>query len=138
MNNIEISTPITPNHNFRRIILPFALAETLVWAAYFYSFPAFLPIWESELGFSKANLTGAFTLSLVVSAVLSPAVGRLIDKGYGRTVFAGGAALASVMLCLLSQADAIWQFYAIWFVIGIAMSGSLYDACFAIVTYSLG
>ena len=138
MNNIEISTPITPNHNFRRIILPFALAETLVWAAYFYSFPAFLPIWESELGFSKANLTGAFTLSLVVSAVLSPAVGRLIDKGYGRTVFAGGAALASVMLCLLSQADAVWQFYAIWFVIGIAMSGSLYDACFAIVTYSLG
>ena len=127
-----------PKRNFGRIVFPFALVETLVWAGYFYSFPAFLPIWEEELGFSKANLTGTFTLALVVSAVLSPAVGRLIDKGYGRAVFAGGAALASAMLCLLSQATEIWQFYAIWFVIGVAMSGSLYDACFAIVTYSLG
>ena len=134
-NNKEANVP---NGNFGHIVFPFALAETLVWAAYFYSFPAFLPIWEEELGFSKANLTGTFTLSLVVSAVLSPAVGRLIDKGYGRAVFAGSAALASAMLCLLSQATEIWHFYAIWFVIGVAMSGSLYDACFAIVTYSLG
>ena len=124
--------------NFGHIVYPFALAETLVWATYFYSFPAFLPIWEADLGFSKANLTGAFTLSLVVSAFLSPAVGRLIDNGYGRAVFAGGAALASAMLFLLSQATEIWQFYAIWFFIGMAMSGSLYDACFAILTYSLG
>ncbi len=127
-----------PNRIFGRIVFAFALVETLAWAGYFYSFPAFLPVWEKELGFSKANLTGAFTLSLVVSAVLSPAVGRLIDKGYGRSVFAGGVALASTMLCLLSQATEIWQFYVIWFVIGVAMSGSLYDACFAIVTYSLG
>ena len=94
-NNKEANVP---NGNFGHIVFPFALAETLVWAAYFYSFPAFLPIWEEELGFSKANLTGTFTLSLVVSAVLSPAVGRLIDKGYGRAVFAGGAALASAMI----------------------------------------
>ncbi len=138
MNDIKKIEVTTRNRNFSRIVFPFAIAETLVWAAYFYSFPAFLPIWEAELGFSKANLTGAFTLSLVVSAVLSPGVGRLIDKGYGRAVFAGGAALASAMLCMLSQATEIWQFYTIWFFIGMAMSGSLYDACFATVTYSLG
>ncbi len=138
MNGTKNNEVSAPNRNFGSIVFSFAIAETLVWAAYFYSFPAFLPIWEAELGFSKANLTGAFTLSLVVSAVLSPTVGRLIDKGYGRAIFAGGAALASAMLVLLSQATEIWQFYAIWFVIGVAMSGSLYDACFAIVTYSLG
>ena len=138
MNATSNNEANVPNRNFGHIVFPFALVETLAWAAYFYSFPAFLPIWEQELGFSKANLTGTFTLSLVVSAVVSPAVGRLIDKGYGRAVFAGGATLASAMLCLLSQATEIWQFYAIWFVIGVAMSGSLYDACFAIVTYSLG
>ena len=111
MSDTKNNAVTDPNRNFGRIVFPFALAETLVWAAYFYSFPAFLPIWEAELGFSKANLTGAFTLSLVVSAVLSPTVGRLIDNGNGRAVFAGGAALASAMLCLLSQATEIWQFY---------------------------
>lgn len=123
---------------FSKVVWPFAIAETLLWATYFYSFPAFLPTWEQELGFSKTELTGAFTLSLTVSAILSPVVGRLIDKGYGRLVFSGAAALAAVMLILLSNATDIWHFYAIWFGIGIAMSGSLYDACFAIVTYSLG
>ncbi len=126
------------DQSYRRVVFPFAIAETLVWATYFYSFPAFLPTWEQDLGFSKASLTGAFTLSLFVSALLSPAIGRLIDQGYGRIVFASSAALASLMLFLLSGVTQIWQFYFIWFVIGIAMSGSLYDACFAIVTYSLG
>ena len=123
---------------FRKIVWPFAIAETLVWAAYYYSFPALLPIWEVDLGFSKTALTGAFTLSLIVSAVAAPIVGRLIDYGYGKIVFAGGAAFASILLILLSQVTEIWQFYAIWFAIGIAMAGSLYEACFAIITYSMG
>ena len=123
---------------FRKIVWPFAIAETLVWAAYYYSFPALLPIWEADLGFSKTALTGAFTLSLIVSAVAAPIVGRLIDYGYGKVVFAGGAAFASILLILLSQVTEIWQFYAIWFAIGIAMACSLYEACFAIITYSMG
>ena len=123
---------------FRKIVFPFAIAETLVWASYYYSFPALLPAWEADLGFSKMTLTGAFTLSLIVSAVLAPLVGRLIDYGQGRMVFAGGAGLAALLLLLLSQVTEVWQFYAVWFGIGIAMSGSLYEACFAIITYSMG
>ena len=123
---------------FRKIVWPFAIAETLVWAAYYYSFPALLQTWEADLGFSKTALTGAFTLALIVSAVTAPIVGRLIDFGYGKVVFAGGAAAAAALLILLSQVTEIWQFYAIWFGIGIAMAGSLYEACFAIITYSMG
>lgn len=123
---------------FRRIVWPFAVVETLVWACYYYSFPALLPTWEAELGFSKAVLTGAFTLSLTVSAVLAPVAGRLIDRGYSRVVFAGGAALAAVLLLLLSQVRDVWQFYVIWFALGVAMSGTLYEACFTILTHCLG
>ena len=42
------------------------------------------------------------------------------------------------MLLLLSEVTEVWQFYAVWFGLGIAMSGSLYEACFAIITHSLG
>ena len=123
---------------FARIVWPFAIAETLVWACYYYSFPALLPTWEIELGFSKTELTGAFTLSLIVSAVLAPMAGRQIDHGRGRIVFAGGAVLAAGMLFLLAQVTEVWQFYAVWVGIGVGMAGSLYEPCFAIITHSMG
>ena len=74
---------------FRRIVWPLAIAETLIWAATYYSFPALLLEWERDLGWSKAELSGAFTLALVVSAFLAPVVGRVIDRGYGTHVFTG-------------------------------------------------
>jgi MFS family permease len=123
---------------FARIVWPFAIAETLVWACYDSSFPALLPTWEVELGFSKTELTGAFTLSLIVSAVLAPMAGRQIDHGRGRIVFAGGAVLAAGMLFLLSQVTEVWQFYAVWVGIGVGMAGSLYEPCFAIIIHSMG
>ena len=86
------------NKIYTQIVIPFAIVETIVWAAYFYSFPAFLPTWETSLGFSRTVLTGAFTISLIVSALCAPLIGRLIDKGFGKQVFSGGTILAVIML----------------------------------------
>ncbi len=123
---------------FRQIVWPFAIAETIIWAAIYYSFPALLLTWEQDLGWSKTELTGAFTASLIVSALCAPMVGRLIDRGFGRFVFMGGMILGAVLLCALSQVTQIWQFYAIWIGMGAAMSGCLYEPCFAIITRSFG
>ena len=58
---LKKSTPsiIIMNKIYTQIVIPFAIIETIVWAAYFYSFPAFLPTWETSLGFSRTVLTGA-------------------------------------------------------------------------------
>ena len=73
-------------------------------------------------------------MALAVSAVLAPAVGRLIDRGFGSFVFTGSAVLGSLLLTLLSMVTKLWQFYTVWILIGMAMSGGLYEACFAILT----
>lgn len=124
--------------SFRRIVWPLAIAETIVWAALYYSFPALLLEWEKDLGWSKTELTGAFTISLLVSAAASPIAGRIIDRGYGRYLLFGSAVLGAILLVLLSRVTQLWQFYAVWFVIGLAMAGCLYDACFAILTRTMG
>ena len=111
-----------------------AIGETLVWACYVYVFPALLLTWETDLGWSRPQLTLAFTLALIVSAMAAPFVGRAIDRGVGQQVFAGSAAMGGVCLLLLSQVSQLWQFYLIWLLIGIAMAGSLYEPCFAILT----
>lgn len=123
---------------FRRVVWPLAIAETIVWAAMFYSFPALILVWERDLGWSKTELSGALTLALVVSAVLAPVVGRLIDHGLGRFVFTGCALLGALFLALLSRVTELWQFYLVWLGIGFAMSGALYEACFAVLTRAMG
>lgn len=123
---------------FRQIVWPLAIAETIVWAAMFYSFPALILVWERDLGWSKTELSGALTLSLVTAAVLAPVVGRLIDHGFGRFVFTGCALLGAILLALLSQVTELWQFYVVWLGLGVAMSGALYEACFAVLTRAMG
>jgi len=123
---------------FHSIVWPLAIAETIVWAAMYYGFPALLPTWERELGWSKTELSFAFTLSLLVSASLVPVAGRLIDRGHARAIFAGGTVLGAVLLALLCAVTEFWQFLCIWIGLGVAMSGTLYEACFAVLVRSTG
>ena len=124
--------------SFGRVVWPLAIAETVVWASQYYAFPALLPAWERDMGWSKTELSLAFTLALILSALLAPVAGRLIDRGQGRRIFVGGALLGGLMLALLSQATEIWQFFLIWLGLGVAMASTLYEACFAVLTRSLG
>ena len=131
---------IHPNGSsrFRHIVWPFAIGETIVWASFYYSFPALLPEWERSLGWSRTELSAAFSAALVVSALLAPNIGHLIDRGLSRFVFTGSAFLGALMLVALSQVTQLWQFFAVWIGVGVAMSGALYEACFAIVTRCMG
>ncbi|MGI9462652.1 MAG: MFS transporter, partial [Aestuariivirgaceae bacterium] len=123
---------------FKRIVWPLAIAQTLLWAGLYYLFPALLGAWERDLGFSKAELSGALTTALLIAAILAPLAGRAIDDGRGRVLFAGGTLMAAVLLALLSQVDQLWQFYAVWVGLGIVMAGALYEPCFAILTRYMG
>lgn len=124
--------------SLRRDVVPLAVAQTIVWAAMYYSFPALLPWWERDLGWSKATLSGAFTASLVLTAVLAPLAGRLIDRGLARLVHPGGALAGAALLATLSTVTEPWQFYAVWLALGVAMAASLYEAAFAIITVTVG
>lgn len=115
-----------------------SIAQTIVWAGLFYSFPALILRWETDLGWAKAELTGAVTLSIGLSAVFSPLAGRLIDRGHGARVLAGGALAGGLCIGLVGLVQSLWQFYALWCLIGIATAFCLYDACFAVVMRAAG
>ncbi len=123
---------------YHAIVWPLAIGQTMIWAAIFYLFPALLPVWEHETGWSKPELTGAFTLALLVAAVASPAMGRFIDNGRGKGFMLGGAVVAALALVALSQVTSLWQFYMVWFVLGLCMAASLYEPCFALLVRHLG
>ncbi|HUV32069.1 MAG TPA: MFS transporter, partial [Devosiaceae bacterium] len=128
----------SPSRSLKLDVVPLALAQTIVWAALYYSFPAMMLAWERDLGWSKTELSGAFTLALVMTAVLAPLAGRLIDRGSAWLIHPGGALLGAMLLVALSQVNELWQFYAVWFGMGLAMSACLYEAVFSIITITVG
>ena len=127
-----------PSASFHKVVWPLAIAETIVWAGLYYAFPALLLQWEADPGWSKAQLTGAFTLAVLVSALLAPFSGRVIDRALGPHMFAGSAAAGAVLMLVLTQVTQLWQFYAVWTAIGVVMAGCLYEPCFALLTRTMG
>ena len=119
-------------------IILLAIAQTLIWACLYYSFPALLLQWEQALGWSRAELTAAITLSLFISAFSAPLGGRLIDAGKGPLMMTLSSLLGGACLMLLALVDQLWQFYLLWGLIGLCMSGSLYEPCFALITRARG
>ena len=117
-----------------RPILHLAIGQTLIWAALLYLFPASLVRWEAALGWSKPELTLAITIAVLASGLCAPVAGRIIDRGHGATQMGLAAVLGGICLIGLSQVTALWQFYAVWLIIGVCMAGTLYEPCFAMVT----
>ena len=121
-----------------RPILLLAIAQTLIWACIYYSFPALLLHWEASLGWSRADLTGAVTLAIFMSAFCSPLYGRLIDAGKGAQMMTAASVLGGLCMMGLSLIAELWQFYLLWAVIGVCMAGSMYEPCFALITRARG
>ncbi len=115
-----------------------AIGQTLGFAALLYIFAALVVTWEQATGWSKAQLALGPTLSILVSATLAPIMGRLVDRGFGAELLAGGVLFGAGALVVLAQVQSVKQFVAVWALIGIAHAACLYEVCFAFLTRRLG
>jgi len=120
------------------LIWPLAVAETVVWAGFYYVFPALLPYWEAEFGWSKAALAGAFTVGLIATASAAPLAGRVVDAGHGRVMMTTATVTGAGLVASIALVTHVWHFYAIWLGLGFCMAGCLYEPCFALVTRIMG
>ncbi|MEZ5847821.1 MAG: MFS transporter [Geminicoccaceae bacterium] len=118
-------------------VLALASGQTLAWAAMFYSFAALFHAFETDLAYSKERIAAAFSLAILLSALLSPLCGRIIDRGHGRILLGTAPLLGGIGLLFLANAQNHGQFILAWLVIGVAQSGSLYEPCFSFVTRTL-
>ncbi|KRR23912.1 hypothetical protein CQ14_22845 [Bradyrhizobium lablabi] len=113
------------------IILALGTTQTLAWASSYY-LPAILadPI-ARDLGVSSSWVFGAFSASLVLSALLAPRIGRQIDLIGGRPVLSMSNLMLAAGLALLGMSTSIPLMIVAWLLLGIGMTAGLYDAAFA-------
>lgn len=115
-------------------MLALGITQITAWGSIYYLFALLMEPLHSALGSGKSAIVGAFTVSLLVSGLLAPVVGRTIDRRGGRGLMAAGSLLAAVALAALGQVTALWQLYVVWALLGAAMAGTLYEPAFAVLT----
>jgi MFS family permease len=71
----------------------------------------FPPILD-EFGWERGTIAGAFSFGFLVSALLSPALGRLMDRRGPRAVIELGVGLVGAGLLLATGVHRPWQLYA--------------------------
>jgi MFS family permease len=71
----------------------------------------FPPILD-EFGWDRGTTAGAFSFGFIVSAIMSPSLGRLMDKRGPLVVNELGVLLIGSGLLLATLAQKPWQFYA--------------------------
>lgn len=114
-----------------RLVIRLGTTQIIGWGSGFY-LPAILAVPISlSLGISTETFFWAFTLSLLVSGLLGPQVGKFIDRLGGRKVLPVGSVAFAIGLALLATATSTPQLFIAWVFIGIGGSMGNYDAAFA-------
>ena len=70
----------------------------------------FPPILD-EFGWSRGSLAATFSIGFVVSALITPLIGMMMDRVGPRVVLPTGAVLVSTGLMAATYGTAPWHFY---------------------------
>ena len=115
----------------RIVITALGIAQILAWGTSFY-FPAVFagPI-VHDTGWSLGLVVGGTSIGLLVAGLISPQVGRVIDRHGGRPVLLASSLFYAAGLIGVGLAPTLPIYLLAWALIGIGMGTGLYDAVFA-------
>ena len=114
----------------RAIISALGVTQILAWGSSYY-LPAVLavPI-ARDTGWPLTWIVGGLSFGLLVAALVSPHVGRAIERRGGRQVLALSAIAIGAGQIGLATAPTLPLYIAAWLIIGLGMGAGLYDAAF--------
>ena len=109
----------------------FGSCETVSWGVLYYAFSVLIAPTTLEMGWSRAEISGALSVMLVVSGVAGLAVGRWFDEHGPRLLMTAGSIVAVPLVLAWSQVQDLLSFYLIWIGIGIVFATVNYGPAFA-------
>jgi MFS family permease len=115
----------------RVVIAVLGLVQILAWGSSLY-FPAVFggPI-VTETGWTLEYVVGGTSIGLLTGGLISPLVGRWIDRYGGRPVLLASSWLYAAGLVGIGMAPNLPVYLGAWIVVGLGMGTGLYDAAFA-------
>lgn len=121
----------------RRLVAALAATTTVGYGVLFYSYGVLLLPMERDLGWSRSVLTGAFSLALLVAALLTIPVGHWLDRHPPRALLTAGGAVASALVVAWALVDHPVVLFVVWVGLGACMALLFYEPAFTILTKRL-
>src|SRR3954471_21740840 len=115
------------------VVSTLGITQTLAWGSTYYLPAVFADPISAALDVPRVWFFGIFSAALLLSGLLGPLAGRMIDKHGGRDVLAATNIIFAVGLTCLSFASGIGTLALAWALIGVGMGFGLYEAAFATV-----
>ncbi len=109
------------------------ITQTLAWASTYYLTAVFTDPVSNDLHLSRTWFYGSVSAALLLSGLLGPVAGRMIDRYGGRDVLPITNLVFAAGLVLLSFATGPISLLFAWLVLGAGMGFGLYEAAFATV-----
>lgn len=129
---------LAPPHSRQRVIAFLGIGQILVWGSSYYLPTVLAKPVSDDTGWPMTWVVGALSAGLLVSGLVSPRVGHLVERHGGRPVLAASAILLAIGLLIQGLAPNIGVFVLAWLVIGFAMGAGLYDPAFSTLTRLYG
>lgn len=112
--------------------------QILSWGSSFYLLTVLAGPIVGETGWPLAWVVGGLSIGLAISGLVSPLVGRRIERLGGRAMLPLGCALLAAGQILMGLAESLWLFEVAWALMGLGMASSLYDPAFATLGRQFG
>jgi MFS family permease len=128
------SVTLVPLRSRRSVVVStLGVTQTLAWGSTYYLPAVFADPLSRALNLPREWFFGIFSVSLLLSGLLGPLAGRMIDRYGGRDVLvATNFAFAVGLTAMASAAGSVGLIVA-WTILGIGMGFGLYEAAFATV-----
>ncbi len=124
-----------PSHYYGWVLVVTLGVTTIVsYGTTSYAFGVLVVPIADDLGWARATIAGALSVSVLLAGVLGVPIGQLVDRYGARWVMAVGSLVGGASLLGLSQVHAVWQFYLLWGGgIGLATALTFYSVSFTVV-----
>ena len=116
------------------VVSALGITQTLSWASTFYLPAVFAGPVSDDLAIPVNGFYAMFSGALLLSGLLGPLAGRVIDRHGGRDVLVVTNLAIAGGLVLLALAQGWVGLAAAWLLLGIGMGFGLYEAAFTTVT----
>jgi len=99
-----------------------------------YAFGVLIVPITKDLGWSRAELSGALSLSILLAGVLGLPVGHLVDRYGARVLMTVGSSVTGLVLIALASVHEVWQFDLLWGLgLGLGTALTYYSVSFTVV-----
>src|SRR5438105_14209512 len=96
------------------LVVTLGVTETISWGVLYYAFTVYLAPMEADLGWSRGDMTGAFSLALLLAGFAAIPVGRWLDRQGPRLLMTIGSIAATLLVLAWSRVTSLQQLYLIW------------------------